>query len=231
MKTIGLIGGASPESTADYYEKINRFVNADLGKNHSAKIVMVSVDFEEIVTAIFSNAWDIVLDIMKDAALTLQNSGVDVIAICSNTLHKVYPELKSQVDVPLLHILDPVVDLIKKENIAKIGVLGTIFTMEGDFYPSYLKNYSEAKLICPSKADREIINDIIFNSLCKGSWTEKNVVDMLKIVENLMVSEKLNGLLLGCTELSYFFKKIGSCGYKLLDTTELHSRKLADYIK
>lgn len=231
MKTIGLIGGTSPESTVDYYVKINHSINSYLGKHHSAKIVMVSVDFEEIVAAIFSNRWDVIFDIMKDAALTLQTAGVDAIAMCSNTLHKVYPEVKPYVDIPFLHILDPVIDVIKKENIGKIAFLGTIFTMEGDFYPSYLKNYSEAKLISPPKPDREIVNDIIFNSLCKGSWTEKNVVDIIRIIESLMTTEKPDAILLGCTELSHFFQEIGGWSHRLLDTTDLHSRKLADYIR
>ncbi len=230
MKKLGLIGGTSPESTVDYYDKINHSVNSYLGRHHSAKILMVSVDFEEIVDAIFSNRWDIVFDIMKDAALTLQTAGVDVVAMCSNTLHKIYPEVKACVDIPFLHILDPVIDLIKKENMAKIAVIGTTFTMEGDFYPSYFKNYSDIRLVCPPKPDREIINDIIFNSLCKGGWTEKNVADILRIVENLMTTEKPDAVLLGCTELSHFFQEIGGSSHRLIDTTDLHSKKLADYI-
>ena len=231
MKKIGLIGGTSPKSTVDYYVKINDFVNASMGNFHSAKILMVSVDFEEIVDAIFSNRWDVVFQIMKEAALTLQNAGADTIALCSNTLHKVYPELRSCLDISILHILDPVIEVIKKEKMDKIAILGTTYTMAGDFYPSYFKKHcsTNINLVIPTDIERKIVNDFIFNSLCKGRWTEKNITDILRIIDRLIKAEQPDSIMLGCTELSYFFEKIG-IPYKLIDTTDLHSRALANFI-
>ena len=229
MKTIGLIGGTSPESTTDYYLKINRFVNEVLCKHHSAKIVMVSVEFEEIVSAIVSSRWDIVSQIMTEAALTLQAAGVDILALCSNTLHKVYPELKACLNIPILHILDPVINVIQQNKINKIAVLGTIYTMQGDFYPAYFKQNCNVELIMPSYSEMMIINDFIFDCLCKGHWDEKRSAEILKIVNGLVKKHVADAVLLACTELSYFFEEAGLSA-NIIDTTYLHSKALRDFI-
>lgn len=227
MKKIGLLGGMSPYSTLNYYKNINTFVNKKMGRHYSAEIIMVSVQFENIVNYLDADNWDEIANIMLDSASILQRNGADIIAICSNPLHKTYPILTDKLSVPLLHILDPTIDEILKTQVKKVVVLGTNFTMEGDFYVPYLKKHCNAKVVIPRALDRQIINRIIFDDLVKGHCTKESINKANTVVGNL-ISDGVDSFILGCTELPILFDAINFKG-NTFNTEELHSRALARF--
>lgn len=228
MKKIGLIGGTSPQSTIEYYIDINKLLNKRLGEHHSAKIIMVSVDFQEIVSALNSDNWDIIFSILKEAAIILQTAGVEILALCSNTLHKVYFEIKKFVSIPMVHILDPIVKVVKQENIKNLAILGTKYTMEESFHISYLKDkINDVKIIVPDCVSKKLINQTIFNSLCKGKCDQTDRDNAWKIFNHLIYEQKATKVLLACTELSHLFKNAKIPGQFLLDTTFLHCEEIS----
>ncbi|MFL6561043.1 MAG: aspartate/glutamate racemase family protein, partial [Bacillus sp. (in: firmicutes)] len=171
MKTIGLIGGLSWESTSEYYSYINRFVKEKLGGLHSAKCLLHSFDFQEMVDLQHKGDWDQATNQMIHAAKTLENGGADMIVICTNTMHKMAPEVKNEVKIPLLHIVDAVAGKINEQSMTKVGLLGTKFTMEQPFYKEYLSKHG-IEVIIPNEEDRKIVHDVIYNELCKGDFKE-----------------------------------------------------------
>ena len=224
MKTIGLIGGVSPQSTLRYYEKINDITQKLLGKHHSAKLVLVSVDFEEIVFFLTQGAWDKVKEIILQGCLTLETCGVDYIAICSNTMHKVVHSISNSIQVPFIHILDAVIDNINKEKYKKIGLIGTTYTMEENFHKNYITERLNVEIEIPSSSARDEINAIIFNELCRNTLTDFSKKALISVISQFF-GRGVEAVILGCTELHFAFSQIDVC-IPVLDTTQLHADSL-----
>lgn len=217
MKTIGLIGGMSYESTLSYYEIINKLTNEKLGKLHSAKIVLTSVDFEEIEECQRKNDWQKASEILTQHALLLQKYGVDFILICTNTMHKCYENIQKNIQIPILHIAKAMLLELQEQKIDKVLLLGTKYTMQEDFYKQLLIN-SKIEVFIPKSNDILKLNDIIFNELCKGVINK----DSKKYLDNLIAQfPKVQGVILGCTELGLIVKESSK---KLFDSAYIHAK-------
>ncbi|WP_257904243.1 aspartate/glutamate racemase family protein [Campylobacter lari] len=217
MKTIGLIGGMSYESTLSYYEIINKLTNEKLGKLHSAKIVLTSVDFEEIEECQRKNDWQKVSEILTQHALLLQKCGVDFILICTNTMHKCYENIQKNIQIPILHIAKAMLLELQEQKIDKVLLLGTKYTMQEDFYKQLLIN-SKIEVFIPKSNDILKLNDIIFNELCKGIICK----DSKKYLDNLIAQfPQVQGVILGCTELGLIVKESSK---KLFDSAYIHAK-------
>ncbi|AJD03301.1 aspartate racemase [Campylobacter lari] len=217
MKTIGLIGGMSYESTLSYYEIINKLTNEKLGKLHSAKIVLTSVDFEEIEECQRKNDWQKASEILTQHALLLQKCGVDFILICTNTMHKCYENIQKNIQIPILHIAKAMLLELQEQKIDKVLLLGTKYTMQEDFYKQLLIN-SKIEVFIPKSNDILKLNDIIFNELCKGVINK----DSKKYLDNLIAQfPEVQGVILGCTELGLIVKESSK---KLFDSAYIHAK-------
>lgn len=220
MKTIGLIGGMSWESTVTYYQIINEQVKKRLGGLHSAKCLLYSVDFEEIERCQSEGDWVKAGAILAEAALSLEKGGADFIVICTNTMHKVIADIKEKITIPVLHIADATADQIKKKGIRKVGLLGTKYTMEEDFYTSRLLQ-SGLQIVLPGPSERMLINKVIFEELCLGSLRSSSR-DYFKRVMKNMIAEGAEGIILGCTEIGLLIREEDS-ELPLFDTTIIHA--------
>lgn len=227
MKTIGLIGGMSFESTLDYYRIINETMRLKLGKLHSAKCILYSVDFEKIEILQHENKWDELTCIMIDIAKKLKNAGADFIVICTNTMHKMAGDIEEKAQIKVLHIAEATGKEIIKSKIKKVGLLGTSFTMEQDFYKKVLKDNFDIDVIIPSKEEREIIHKIIYDELCKGIINEKSKDHYIKII-NSLASNGAEEIVLGCTEIPLLIKQ-EDIDIPLFDTTTIHSISAAEF--
>ncbi|MGE5841059.1 MAG: aspartate/glutamate racemase family protein [Deltaproteobacteria bacterium] len=227
MKTIGLIGGMSWESTIPYYRIINETVRERLGGFHSAKLVLYSVDFHEIEMLQRSGAWDKSGRMLAQAARSLQAAGVDFLVLCTNTMHKVADAIESAVSIPLFHIADPTAQEIKKVGLTRIGLLGTRFTMEQDFYRGRLHDQHHLDVLIPDDADREVVHRVIYEELVLGVVRDESRAEYRRIIKNL-VDHGAQGAILGCTEISMLVGPQDS-PVPLFDTTSLHARKAAEY--
>ena len=185
MKTIGLLGGMSWESTALYYQGINELVKNELGGLHSAQIAMVSVDFQEIEDLQNKNLWEQAGDVLGDAALQVEAAGADFLLICTNTMHKVAPQIEDAISIPFLHIADATADEIKKRGMTTIGLLGTNFTMEQEFYAGRLKEKHGLNILIPGKEDRDIVHRVIYDELVLGIQKEESRQAFLRIMGSL----------------------------------------------
>lgn len=221
MKTIGLLGGMSWESTALYYKLINEEIKKQLGGLHSAKVVIYSIDFDEIEKLQHCGNWDETAVILSEAAKNIQNASADFLLICTNTMHKVAPEIKKNIDIPILHIADATGKKLQEENIEKIGLLGTAFTMKQDFYKERINNNFNIEVIIPNELDMNIVHKIIYEELCLGVLKDDSKKEYLRIIDNL-VSKGTQGVILGCTEIGMLIKKEDT-KVKLFDTTLIHS--------
>lgn len=228
MKTVGLIGGTSCESMAAYYRIINLRINKLLGGHHSAKLVIVNLDFNEIVPAFYENRWDDIEKIMVNAGRQLERAGVDFIAICCNTLHKVALNMSKIIQLPLLHILEPTGQEIKRHKISKVGLLGTKFTMSGNFHSDYLYKHFQIESVTPTDEEKEIIDKIIFSELCYGILRDEAKQILLEIIDSLR-QKGAQGIVLGCTELFMLFPPTCDLKIPIFDTTELHANAIVDY--
>lgn len=224
MKTIGLIGGMSWESTVTYYQVINRVVAERLGGLHSARIVLYSVDFDEIERCQSSGAWDRSAQILAEAARALERAGADMVLICTNTMHKVAGEVASAVSIPLLHIADMTADELERENIKTVGLLGTRYTMEQDFYTGVLEKRG-ITVLTPDEKDRSIVNHVIFDELCRGEIRDESRAEFLRIIHEL-AENGAQGVILGCTEIGLLVCS-GDTDVPLFDTTFIHARGAA----
>ena len=222
MKTIGLIGGISYQSSLDYYRLINQQTNQILGSQHSAKIVMVSLNFAEILQHLHDDKWDKITSIMLDAALQLEKIGVDFIAICCNTFHRVVPALEKTLKTPIFHILEATGQAIKQQNIKQIALFGTRFLMDGDYHQTYLLNKFQIDCIMPNYSQREIINKIIFKELCYGIVKQESKKDIINIIDSLQ-QQGAQGIILGCTELPMLLPLSSELKIPLFETTALHA--------
>jgi len=227
MKTIGLIGGMSWESTVPYYRIINETVREKLGGFHSAKLVLYSVDFHEIEQMQSSGAWEESGRVLARAAQALEAAGVDFIVLCTNTMHKVADAIESAVSIPLFHIADPTAQAIKQAGITRIGLLGTRFTMEQDFYRGRLRGQHHLDVLIPDEADRGIVHRIIYDELCMGLVRDGSRAEYRRIIQRL-VDQGAQGVILGCTEISMLVGPSDS-PVPLFDTTSLHARKAAEW--
>ncbi len=220
MKTIGLIGGMSWESSSEYYRIINEEVKNRLGGLHSAKCVLYSVDFEEIEICQRNDEWGKAAQILANAARSLETAGADFIIICTNTMHKVADEIQASIRIPLLHIADITAEQVLLNGIKTVGLLGTRYTMEQDFYKSRLENQS-IKVLIPNETDREIVNTVIYKELCLGQIIDSSRVSYKRIIEDL-IKQGAEGIILGCTEIGLLVKSEDST-VPLYDTTLIHA--------
>ncbi|PDY20598.1 MULTISPECIES: aspartate/glutamate racemase family protein [Bacillus cereus group] len=220
MKAIGLIGGMSWESTSEYYRIINEEIKERLGGLHSAKCLINSVDFEEIERCQSSGDWDGAGEILGNAAYSLQKGGADFIIICTNTMHKVVGKIKAKIDIPVLHIADATAKEIKRKDIQKVGLLGTKYTMEQDFYKSRIEEH-DIKVIVPSEKNRKEINKVIYTELCLGKIVSQSREYYKRVIEEL-VQKGAQGIILGCTEIGLLIKQ-ENVSVPIFDTTHIHA--------
>ena len=227
MKTIGLIGGMSWESTLEYYRIINETAKLRLGGLHSAKCLMYSVDFEEIEILQHENRWDELTNIMVDVAKNLKNAGADFIVICSNTMHKMAADIEEKAKIKVLHIAEATGKEIIKKDFKKIGLLGTNFTMEQDFYKKVIKDSFDIDVIIPNEEERRVIHKIIYDELCKGIINEESKSEYIKIINNLVLNGA-EGIVLGCTEIPLLIKQ-EDVNIPIFDTTTIHSISAVEF--
>jgi aspartate racemase len=227
MKTIGLIGGMSWESSIEYYRIINETTKAKLGGLHSAKSIMVSVDFAEVETLQHQSRWAEAAKMLIDAAKNLENGGADFIVLCTNTMHKVADDIQTHVKIPFLHIADATAQLIKDSGIQKIGLLGTRFTMEEEFYKGRLSEKYGLNVSVPNAQEREIIHRVIYEELVVGKIEQRSKAQYVGIIEQ-MVRQGVEGVILGCTEIGLLIHQEDS-QVPLFDTTRIHAEAAVEY--
>lgn len=225
MKTIGLIGGMSWESTVPYYQIINEEVKKRLGGLHSAKIILYSVDFDEIEKCQSNGEWEKSGNILGEAAQKLEAAGADFILICTNTMHKVAPQIASMIHIPIIHIADATAHELKKSNRTRVGLLGTKYTMTQDFYKKRLTDKG-IDVVIPNEEDIDIVNDIIFHELCVGEIREESRKKFLEIMDKLKCSGA-EGVILGCTEIGLLIHQSDST-LPVFDTTRIHARSAVE---
>ncbi|PWB24108.1 aspartate/glutamate racemase family protein [Flavobacterium sp. HTF] len=227
MKTIGLIGGLSWESSAIYYKILNQKTNEILGGVHSCKCIMVSVDFGEIAKLQHEGNWDKLGEIMIDSAKRLEKAGADFIVLCTNTMHKLSELIQQNISIPFLHIADATAEVIKEKGIKKVGLLGTKFTMEQPFIRNRLINTHGIETIIPNEKQRNDIHNIIYNELVKGIVKDESRKIYIEIIEDL---KRLGaeGIILGCTEIMLLINE-SNCDGVIFDTTEIHALKAIEY--
>ena len=226
LKTIGLIGGMSWESTVTYYKIINETVKERLGGLHSAKCILYSVDFQEIEECQANGNWEKSGEILGEAAYNLEKAGADFIVICTNTMHKVVNQIKEKISIPILHIAEMTAEKILEKGLKNIALLGTKYTMEQDFYKSKLIEKG-INVIIPDKNDIEIINEVIYDELCLGTINSDSKKKFLEIVDKLR-SKGAEGIILGCTEIGLLIKNEDT-DVPLFDTAIIHAEQAAIY--
>jgi aspartate racemase len=226
MKTIGLLGGMSWESTVPYYRFINEAIKARLGGLHSARLVLYSVDFEEIARLQHAGDWDAAGHVLADAAQRLERAGAEALVICTNTMHKVAPAIAATVRIPVLHVVDAVAEEIRAAGFNKVGLLGTRFTMEQPFYAQYLARHGLTTLV-PEQADRDLVHRVVYEELCLGKIVDASREAYRRIMAKL-VTQGAEAIILGCTEISML---VGAqdASVPLFDTTAIHARKAAEW--
>ncbi|MDP5276809.1 aspartate/glutamate racemase family protein [Chengkuizengella axinellae] len=226
MKTIGLLGGMSWESSAIYYKLINERVKEKLGGLHSAKSLMYSVDFEVIKNLQYEGKWDEATEEIINAAKQLEKGGADFIVICTNTMHKMATEVQDAISIPLLHIADLTGQQIQAKALKRVGLLATNFTMEHDFYKGKLQSNYDLEVLTPNDTDRKIVHDIIYDELCLGKVHENSKKQYLEIIEKL-INNGAEGIILGCTEITMLVNE-EDIHVPVFDTTKIHAIKSAD---
>ncbi len=227
MKTIGLLGGMSWESTAGYYRAINESVKNRLGGLHSAEIVLYSVDFDPLEKLQSKGDWEGTAGILVGAAQNIQAAGAELLLICTNTMHKVAPQIEEAIDIPLLHIADATAEVLLKEGLNTVGLLGTAFTMEQDFYKGRLASNYGLDVLVPNREDRAIVHRVIYRELCLGEIKAESRSEFLRII-NSLADQGAQAVILGCTEIGMLVSE-GDTKVRLLDTTSLHAEKAVEY--
>jgi len=227
MKTIGLLGGMSWESTTTYYRLINEGVKEKLGGLHSAKICLYSVDFDEIEKLQHAGNWPKTAKILSEAAKRIEAGGADFLMICTNTMHKVAPQIEANIRIPLLHIADATAERIKAQGYRTVGLLGTNFTMEQDFYKGRLQEKHGIETIIPKPHDRKIIHDVIYDELCLGKIEDLSQREYLRIISGLN-EQGAEAVILGCTEIPLLVRQQHT-SVPLLDTTRIHAEQAVNW--
>ena len=226
MKTIGLIGGMSWESTVTYYQIINTVTKQSLGGLHSSKCILYSVNFAEIEHFQRNENWLAAADILVDAAKKLALAGADFIIICTNTMHKVYKEVQESVQIPILHIADLTIKELQAKQISQVALLGTKYTMLQDFYTSRLRAQG-IEVIIPDEEGIELVNNVIYNELCLGLVTSSSKLAFLKVI-NQLANKGAQGVILGCTEVAMLISQ-ADLSLPVFDTTRIHAEWAAKY--
>ncbi len=220
MKLLGFIGGMNWQSTAEYYKTINNLVNQRLGGNHSARLIIYSVDFEEILSLEMQNNWDSIGNKMAEISQDLEKAGARGLVLCSNTMHLVAEDLEKVTNIPIINVIDATAEEIKKNRIESIGLLGTKFTMEREFYKNRLKEKHGLKVLVPDSKSIDIINNIIYKELAYGKINPTSKKEIKRIVENLIL-DGAEGIILGCTELPMIINS-KEFDVPLFDTLKVH---------
>lgn len=226
MKKIGLIGGMSWESSIEYYRIINQQVREALGGMHSARSVMISVDFEEIEKLQVAGEWDEATRIMVQCAKEVEGAGADFLLICTNTMHLMADEVQSAIDIPLLHIADATAMAVQKAGLVKVGLLGTRFTMEKDFYRGRLEKAHRLQVLIPDEKGRALINQVIYDELVQGKIVQESREGYLEIIQAL-IDKGAEGIILGCTEIGLLVKQ-EDVPLPVFDTMEIHALAAVD---
>lgn len=227
VKTLGLIGGMSWESTVPYYREINQAVRAQLGGLHSAKLILYSMDFAEVEHLQATGQWEAAGALLADVAQKLETAGADALVLCTNTMHKVAGAIASAVHIPLLHIADPTAEAIKQSGFNTVGLLGTRFTMEQDFYRSRLEKDHGLTVLTPPQADRDLVHQIIYEELCLGEVRDASRETYLRVIHDLQ-TQGAQAIILGCTEIALLVQAQHT-PLPLFDTTALHARSAAQW--
>ena len=225
LKTLGLIGGMSWESTLPYYREINQTVKAQLGGLHSAKLILYSVDFAEVEHLQATDQWDAAGALLANVAQKLEAAGADALVLCTNTMHNVADAITGAVYIPLLHIADPTAQAIRQACYTTVGLLGTRFTMEQDFYRSRLEKDHSLTVLTPPQADRDRVHQIIYDELCLGKVHDASRETYLRVIRDLQ-AQGAQAIILGCTEIALLVQPL-HCTLPLFDTTALHARSAA----
>lgn len=227
MKTIGLIGGMSWESTVPYYRQINETVRQHLGGLHSAKIILYSVDFHDVERLQHAGDWEAAGALLADAARALESAGADLLVLCTNTMHKVAPAIEAAVGIPLFHIADPTAAAIRQAGFSTVGLLGTRFTMEQDFYRERLRERHGLAVLVPPPEDRDLVHRVIYDELCLGKVVPESRDQYRRIIAGL-VARGAQAIILGCTEISLLVGQPDAAA-PLFDTTGIHARQAAEW--
>lgn len=228
MKTLGILGGMSWESTAIYYQRLNQLVNGKLGGLHSAKLLMASLDFAEIEKHQKTGNWKALEKILADQAWKLAMAGAEGILIATNTMHKLVDAIEDVVPLDVIHIADATGEAVKRMGLGKVGLLGTAFTMEEDFYKGRLTALFGLDVLVPNDADRKTVHGVIYNELCQGQCTPQSKAEYLQIMEKL-VSQGAQGIILGCTEIGMLVQQ-SDTPIPLFDTTEIHAQAAVNWM-
>lgn len=224
MRTIGLLGGMSWESTVTYYQIINETIKARLGGLHSAKIFLHSVDFAEIEKHQSKGEWDKSAVILSKAAKSLEQAGADYIVICTNTMHKVAPDIEKEINIPIVHIADATAEELQKDGIKRVALLGTKYTMTQDFYKQRIQARG-IEVMIPDAEDVDIVNQVIYDELCLGKISSVSRKEFVRIIAELQ-DEGAEGVILGCTEIGLLIGKEDS-SLPVYDTAQIHARVAA----
>jgi aspartate racemase len=227
LRTIGLIGGMSWESTLPYYRQINETIRQRLGGLHSARLVLYSVDFHDIERLQHDGDWQAAGALLANCARALESAGAEFLVLCTNTMHRVAPAIEAAVRIPLLHIADATAAEIKQAGFSTVGLLGTRFTMEQDFYQGRLRERHALKVLVPEPEDREIVHRIIYDELCRGTIVAESRSEYTRIMADL-VAQGAQAIILGCTEISLLVGPQDST-VPLFDTTSIHARHAAQW--
>jgi len=227
MKTIGLLGGMSWESSLEYYRILNEETKKQMGRSHSSKCLMYSFDFHEVEELQRHGDWDGLTQVMVDQALNLKNGGAEFIVICTNTMHLMAPAIEKETGLKVLHIADATGKAIVQKGLKKVALLGTKFTMEGTFYKDVLKNNHEIDVIVPEGEDAQIVHDVIYGELVLGDIRDESRQKYINIIESL-VEKGAEGVVLGCTEIPLLIKE-GDVSIPVFDTMTLHSKAAVKY--
>ena len=226
MKTIGLLGGMSWESTASYYQALNQGIKAELGGLHSAKVCLYSVDFAEIEQLQHQGQWQQTAEILTDAAQKVEAGGADFLLICTNTMHKVADEIQSGISIPILHIADATAEALLADGCTKVGLLGTGFTMQEAFYKQRLQDKYGIEVLVPEESEQEQVHHVIYQELCKGEVKEASRQVYLQVIDQL-AKKGAQAVILGCTEIALLVQQEHT-PVPLYDTTALHAAKAVE---
>ena len=227
MKTIGMLGGMSWESTATYYREINEGIKQNLGGLHSAKICLYSVDFDEIEKLQHTDDWDTAAMVLADGARKIEAGGADFLIICTNTMHRVASEIEQAISIPLLHIADATALKLKDDNITRVGLLGTRFTMEHNFYKSRITELFGIEVLVPESDERSLLHTVIYNELCLGKIENTSRQQCLEIISRLF-ARGAQAVILGCTEIALLISQ-NHTSIPLYDTTVIHANQAVSY--
>ncbi len=226
MKTIGLLGGMSWESSLEYYRLINQNVSKVLGGLHSAKIILNSIDFAPIEQLQHKGDWEEMAVILSREAQSIESAGADFLLICTNTMHKIASEIEKSIKIPLLHIADATAEALIREGIKTVGLLGTAFTMEQDFYKVRLSKNHGLNVIVPNERDRQTVHGVIYQELCLGKIETASKIKYLRIID-MLAKQGAEAVILGCTEIGMLVSQ-SDTEVKLFDTTVVHAEKAVE---